>query len=85
MKIIDIKRVNDYYKKMIEVRRRRGEPINAFLFRFSKKIKQSGVLIEAKKRRYQNRPISKAKRKRSAIYRAEKKREFEILKKKGLT
>ena len=51
---------------------------------FSTKIKQSGVLIESKKRRYYKRTVNKTKRKASAIYRSGKKKEYEELKKKGL-
>lgn len=69
---------------MIEVKRKEGEPINAFIFRFSKKIRQSGVLREMKRRRYKDRNISKAKRKLSAIHREEKRQEFEKAKKAGL-
>ncbi len=69
---------------MIEVKRREGESVNAFLFRFSKRMKQSGVLIESKKRRFQNRAVSKSKRKASAIYRDQKKKEYQEMKKKGI-
>ncbi|MEK9154803.1 MAG: 30S ribosomal protein S21 [Patescibacteria group bacterium] len=62
---------------MIEIKRKDGESISAFLFRFSKKIKQSGVLREAKKRRYRDRKISKTKRKVSALHRESKRKEFE--------
>jgi len=61
---------------MLELKRRQGEPINAFLHRFSTKVKQSGILLESKKRRYKNRPVSKAKRKRSAMHREMKKKEY---------
>lgn len=59
----------------MHLKRREGEPVNAFLYRFSKKVRRSGVLIEAKKRRFQSRSISKTKRKASALYRAEKRKE----------
>ena len=36
----------------MELKRREGEPISAFLYRFSKKIQQRGILREAKKRKY---------------------------------
>ncbi|MBI5306417.1 30S ribosomal protein S21 [Candidatus Wolfebacteria bacterium] len=68
---------------MIEIKRREGESVNAFLFRFSKRMKQSGILLESKKRRYQKRAVSKSKRKASAIYRDQKKREYQEIKKKG--
>ncbi|KKQ21698.1 hypothetical protein A2999_01615 [Candidatus Wolfebacteria bacterium RIFCSPLOWO2_01_FULL_38_11] len=69
---------------MIEVKRKEGESINAFLYRFTTKIKQSGILIEAKKRRYRNRPVSKIKRKLSALHREQKKKEFRKARKMGL-
>lgn len=55
--------------------------MSAFLHRFSTKMKQSGILIESKRRRFKDRPISKAKRKRSAIHRTMKTKEFEAAKK----
>ena len=58
----------------MHLKRREGEPVNAFLYRFSKKVRRSGVLIEAKKRRFQDRSVSKTKRKASALYRAKKKK-----------
>lgn len=69
---------------MLEVKRKEGESIASFLHRFSTKMKQSGILLEAKKRRYHKRAINKTKRKASAIYRSQKKKEYEELKKKGL-
>lgn len=68
---------------MLELKRKQGESISAFLHRFSTKVKQSGILMESKKRRYKKRPVSKAKKKRSAIHRAMKQKEFEEAKKKG--
>lgn len=66
---------------MIELKRRQGESISVFLHRFSTKMKQSGILMESKKRRYKDRPISKAKIKRSAIHRVIKQKEYEAAKK----
>lgn len=68
----------------MEIKRREGEPISAFLYRFSKKIQQSGVLREAKKRRFQKRPVSKQKKRLSALHREQKKKEVEKMKKLGL-
>lgn len=69
---------------MIEIKRKEGESISAFLHRFSTKVKQSGVLIESKKRRYHHRPISKVKRRQSALYREQKQKDFEKTAQKGL-
>ena len=62
---------------MLEVRRKPSESSSALLHRFSKIVKQSGILRESKKRRYRNRPISKLKRKLLAIRRAAKKGEYQ--------
>ena len=68
----------------MEIKRREGESISAFLYRFSKKIRQSGILREAKKRKYRHRPVSKSKKRSSALYREQKKKEVEKAKKMGL-
>lgn len=56
----------------IEAKRKEGENINALLYRFNKKLKQSGVLKEAKKRRFSSRGVNKNKRRSGALYRATK-------------
>lgn len=61
---------------MLEVKRKPSESSSALLHRFSKIVKQSGILREAKKRRYRNRPVSKTKRKLSAIRRTAIKEEM---------
>ena len=61
----------------MEVKRRGGESISAFLYRFSKKVQRSGILREAKKRKFRGRAVSKTKRKASALHRELKKKEFE--------
>ena len=70
---------------MITVRKKEGETGSALLFRFSKKIKQSGVLKEAKKRRFRNRPVSRLRRQASAKHREAKKVEYQQMKKLGLS
>jgi len=69
---------------MLEIKKRPGESVSAFLHRFSKRVRESGILREAKKRRYRDRLVSKSKRKASAIHRAKKVKEFEKKKKEGL-
>jgi ribosomal protein S21 len=68
---------------MIEIKRKEGESVNAFLYRFTKKMQQSGVLKEAKKRRFRSRDVNKHGQKASALYRLEKRKEMERLKKLG--
>ena len=69
---------------MVGVRKKEGESAGLLLFRFSRKIKQSGVLKEAKKRRFRARPVNRRKNRLSAIHRANKKTELERLRKLGL-
>jgi len=69
---------------MLEIKRKEGESVGSFLHRFTTKIKQSGILLEAKKRRYQRRPLSKRQRRIKALYREMKKKEFEKMRKMGV-
>ncbi|HXF44457.1 MAG TPA: 30S ribosomal protein S21 [Candidatus Paceibacterota bacterium] len=67
----------------VEVRRKEGETLNAFLFRFSKKVKHSGILKESKKRRFHDRNVNRNKRRLSAIYRVKQSEERRRQKKHG--
>jgi ribosomal protein S21 len=67
----------------MEIKRREGESTGAFLYRFSKKVQQSGILREAKKRKFRHRPVSKYKKRLSALHREQKKKEVERAKKMG--
>jgi ribosomal protein S21 len=69
---------------MVEVRKKEGESGASLLYRFSKKIKQSGVLREAKKRRFSKRPVTKRQRRLSALHREQKRKKFEQAKKLGI-
>lgn len=67
----------------MELKRREGESVSAFLYRFSKKMQHTGILKEAKKRRTRPATINKNKRRVAAIYRDEKRVEIETKKKLG--
>ena len=69
---------------MIEIKRKEGESIPSFIYRFNKKIQQSGVLREAKKRRFRGRPANRLKRRLSALHRAKKTKERERARKLGI-
>ena len=69
---------------MITIRKKEGEGLGALLYRFTKKVRESGVLRESKKRRFKDRPKNKSKRRLAAIYREGKKKEVEKAKKLGL-
>ncbi|MCL5016241.1 MAG: 30S ribosomal protein S21 [Patescibacteria group bacterium] len=59
----------------IIVRRKEGEQASSLVYRFTKKVKQSGVLLEAKRRRFSERQPNRAKRRLSAIHRSRRSEE----------
>ncbi len=59
----------------IETRKKEGENTGAFLFRFSKRVKQGGIVKEVKKRRFKHRAENKRKRRLGALYRVAKEKE----------
>ncbi len=69
---------------MMEVKKRENETASSLIYRFTKRTQQSGILREVKKRRFETRSISRLKRRRSAIHRAEKRVEFVRAKKLGI-
>ncbi len=69
---------------MIEVRKRENESPNALLYRFTKRVKRSGVLLEARKRAFHKRPPSKQKKRLAAIKREQKRQEILRMRKLGL-
>ncbi len=69
---------------MLEVRKRQNESPNSLMFRFNKRVKQSGLIKEARKRRFTIRKTSKYKRKLSALHKASQQREYAHKKKMGL-
>ena len=54
------------------------------MFRFGKRVKQSGVLTEVRKRRFRGRAVNRRKRRLSAQYRSAKRVETTRQKKLGL-
>ncbi|MDP3901849.1 MAG: 30S ribosomal protein S21 [bacterium] len=68
----------------MQVKKRENESASSLIYRFTKRVRQSGVLLEAKKRRFKKRDQSRIKRRSSAIYRDIKKKEVVKAKKLGL-
>ncbi|OGE83619.1 MAG: hypothetical protein A3B23_03640 [Candidatus Colwellbacteria bacterium RIFCSPLOWO2_01_FULL_48_10] len=66
------------------VKKKEGESPNSMVYRFVKKVQQSGVLREVKGRRFTKRGVNKNKRRLSAIHRATKRAELEKTRKMGL-
>ena len=54
------------------------------VFRFTKKVQQSGVLREVKKRRFTKRAKSKPKRRASALHKRDKRAALERARKLGV-
>jgi len=69
----------------IEVRKKENESPSYLINRFTKKMQQSGVLREVKKRRFYGRVINRSRRRTRALHREEKKKEFLKAKKLGVT
>mgnify|MGYP001146188287 CR=1 FL=1 len=63
------------------IKRRKNESLNNFLARVFMVIKGSGILLEAKKRKYYLPPLNERSKKLSALYRLRKKEEEERKKK----
>ncbi len=66
------------------IKKKEGESVNSLIFRFSKKVQQSGVVREVKGRRFFKRAQSKAKMRLSALHRVVKAKEIERDRKLGL-
>jgi len=68
----------------ITVKKKESESAGSLIFRFTKKVQQSGVLLEAKKRRFQKRKPNNRARHLSALHKLGKKAEYEKMRKEGL-
>lgn len=67
----------------IHLRKKDGESNNSLIYRFTKKVVRSGVLREARKRRFHARNVNRNKRRKSALHREEKRKEIERAKRLG--
>jgi len=69
---------------MITAKKRKNESSNSLIYRFNKKMRQSGLVKESRNRRFTTRPTTKIKRRQSALYREEKKQDYLKKKKMGI-
>ena len=67
----------------VTVKKRDGESPTALVYRFSKRVQRSGVLREARKRRFHKRKVNKNRRRKSALHRERRSAEVEKSKKMG--
>lgn len=68
----------------VTVKKREGESTGALIYRFTKKVRRSGILREARGRRFKDRPVSRTKRRFSALHKEKKRKERARAKKLGL-
>ncbi len=68
---------------MIEVKRKENESIGSLLRRFSKKVQQSGLLIQARNSRFLEKNKSRTERRKNALKRNEINSQREKLRKLG--
>ena len=66
-----------------EVKKRTGESSQGLLRRFSKRIRQSGVLLRARRIRYRKKPLSYGAKKKKALRKEELRKKYEKLEKLG--
>lgn len=67
----------------MKIQKQLRETSQSLVYRFTKAVQKSGVLIEARKRRFNNRVKSDNLEQRAALVRVEKKKEYEKAKKMG--
>jgi len=67
----------------IEVKKREGETVSSFLYRFKKRIQRSGLIKEVRKRQFKTREVNKRKRKLSALYHINKEEDITKARKYG--
>jgi len=68
----------------VEVKRKPRESVGAMLRRFTRKVQLSGILLSARKARFQKSNRSKSLRKKDALYREKAKKIREKKEKLGL-
>jgi ribosomal protein S21 len=67
----------------MKIQKQQKETSQSLVYRFTKAVQKSGILTEARKRRFRDRIKSENLQKRAALIKAEKKKKFEKLKKLG--
>lgn len=67
----------------LEVKKQNRETSQNLIRRFTRSLQQSGILLQARKVMFREREKSEQMKKRAALRKEEKKREYEKLKKLG--
>lgn len=66
---------------MIQVRKKDRENSESLIRRFSRRIQQSGILVQARRSRFQDEEKSKQKKREEALYKVRIRKEINKLKK----
>ena len=61
---------------VLEIKKREGETLASFLYRFNKRVRNSGLVKEVRKRQFKRAGLNKLARRKSALYRARKETEI---------
>jgi len=69
----------------LSVPRKEKETPQSLIRRFSRRVRKSGILLQARKDRFRKRPKSRQMKKRAALRREELKKEYERREKMGKT
>lgn len=69
----------------LNVQRKERETSQSLIRRFSRRVRKSGILIQARKNRFRKRTKSRQMKKRAALRREELKKEYERREKMGET
>jgi len=67
----------------IKIEKKGKENSHSLVYRFTKAIQESGILVRVRKDRFKKRNISEGAKKRTALRREELKKEYEKLQKLG--
>lgn len=68
---------------MTEIKRHENESTASALRRFTKRVQQAGILVEARRRRFRKRQPSEYKKRKSALNRIRKRAAVEKMRKLG--
>jgi ribosomal protein S21 len=68
---------------MVQAKRKQNETTGSFLRRFSRQVQQSGILINARRNRFYQADPNKRSKRQSALYREEKRKKYDKLRKLG--
>lgn len=69
----------------LTVRRKDDEPLSSFLYRVTRRVQQSGIILEARNRRFRRQKSSRNSRHRSRLKRLRMQEEIQKFLKQGLT